>query len=235
MPKPEQPPMKKASHRDQFRSQRNKVERRNRIIWISIAAIAALAIAVFFILKNLPVNPASVLAPDPRVRTQVTGLFVGDPNAKVRVVEYSDFNCVHCKDFWANEEAQLLTQYIETGKVYFQYIPMSFVSPTSVTTAQAAYCASDQNKFWEYHDYIFANYGADFSNSMLKAIAQQVGLNMTDYTSCFNAGKYQLQVTKDMQNAQTAGVDSTPTFLVNGVKADMGTLFSTIDTALAGN
>jgi len=230
-----QPPAKRTSKRDQFRAQRKSQERRTRIIWISIATIAALAIAAILIIPNLPVDPGNIQTPDARVRTQVDRLKVGDPNAKVKVVEYSDFNCVHCKDFWAQGEDQLLTQYIETGKVYFEYIPMSFISPSSVTAAQAAYCAADQNKFWEYHDYVFANYGADFSSSMLKGLATKAGLNMNDFNTCFNANKYQLQVTKDMQGAQNAGINSTPTFLVNGVTADIQTLFTTIDKALAGN
>jgi protein-disulfide isomerase len=233
MAKPAQPVAKKASRRDAFRAQRLNQQRRSRAIWIGIATIAALAVAAILIIPNLPVSPENVQTPNTRVRTQVEGTSVGDPNAPVKVVEYSDFNCVHCKNFWVESEEQLVNDYIKTGKVYFQYVPMSFISPTSFTAAEAAYCAMDQEKFWEYHDYLFANYGADFTSPMLKAIAQQIGLDMSAYNSCFNSGKYQLKVQQDLQSAQSQGINSTPTFVVNGEKTDRGNLFAVIEKALS--
>ena len=235
MAKTAQPEAKKLSRRDAFRAQRLGQQRRNRAIWIAIATIAALAVAAILIFPNLPVSPENVQAPEPRNRSQVQGTTAGDPNAPVTVVEYSDFNCVHCKNFWVESEEQLLNDYIATGKVYFQYVPMSFISPTSFTAAEAAYCAMDQEKFWEYHDYIFANFGAEFSSPMLKSIAEQVGLDMNAYNSCFNSGKYQLKVQQDLQSAQGQGITSTPTFVVNGEKTDRGNLFAVIEKALSEN
>ena len=235
MAKTAQPEARKASRRDAFRAQRLNQQRRNRAIWITIATIAALAVAAILIIPNLPVSPENVQTPEPRNRTQVQGTTAGDPNAPVTVVEYSDFNCVHCKNFWVESEEQLLNDYIATGKVYFQYVPMSFISPTSFTAAEAAYCAMDQEKFWEYHDYIFANFGAEFSSPMLKSIAEQVGLDMNAYNSCFNSGKYQLKVQQDLQSAQSQGINSTPTFVVNGEKTDRGNLFAVIEKALSEN
>lgn len=226
---------KKVSRREAFRAQRQSQQRRNRIIWISIATIAALAVAGILILPNLPVSPENIQIPEARVRTVVDGATAGDPDAPVTVVEYSDFNCVHCKNFWVNSEDQLVSEYVETGKVFFQYVPMSFISPTSFTAAEAAYCAMDQNMFWQYHDYLFANYGADFTSPMLKAIAQQVGLDMSAFNSCFNSSKYQLKVQQDLQSAQGLGINSTPTFLVNGERADSSTLFAMIEKALSEN
>ncbi len=235
MVKTAQPEAKKLSRRDAFRAQRLGQQRRNRAIWIAIATIAALAVAAILIFPNLPVSPENVQAPEQRNRSQVQGTTAGDPNAPVTVVEYSDFNCVHCKNFWVESEEQLVNDYIETGKVYFQYVPMSFISPTSFTAAEAAYCAMDQENFWEFHDYIFANYGAEFTAPMLKAIAEQVGLDMNAYNSCFNSGKYQLKVQQDLQSAQSLGINSTPTFVVNGEKTDRGNLFAVIEKALSEN
>lgn len=235
MAKTVQPTDKKVSRREAFRAQRQSQQRRNRTIWISIATLAALAIAAILIIPNLPVSPENLQIPEIPVRTLVDGTTAGDPNAPVTVVEYSDFNCVHCKNFWVNSNDELLTDYIETGKVFFQYVPMSFISPTSFTAAEAAYCAMDQNMFWEYHDYLFANYGAEFTSPMLKAIAQQAGLDTGDFNACFNSSKYQLKVQQDLQSAQGLGITSTPTFLVNGERADSSTLFGMIEQALSEN
>ena len=183
----------------------------------------------------MPVSPENIVTPVSPARTLVEGSTAGDPNAPVVVVEYSDFNCVHCKNFWVNSQEQFINDYIETGKVYFQYVPMSFISPTSFTAAEAAYCAMDQNMFWEYHDFIFANFGADFTSPMLKAIAQEIGLDMGDFNRCFNSNKYQLKVQQDLQSAQGLGITSTPSFLVNGEKADSSTLFAMIEKALSEN
>lgn len=235
MAKPTQTNRKKVSHREAIREQRQAQKRRNQFIWIGVATLAALVIAAILIVPNLPVSAENVKAPDVRTRSIVDGATTGDPNAPVKVIEYSDFNCIHCRNFWDSSEDTLLKDYIETGKVHFTYVPMSFISPTSITAAEAAYCAADQNKFWEYHDTIFANFGAEFTSPMLKAIAQQVGLDMDAFNRCFNSKKYQLKVQQDLQDAQSQGINSTPTFVVNGEKTDSANLFAMIEKHLSDN
>ncbi len=226
---------KKISRRDAFRAQRKAQEHRNRVIWIAIATVAALGLAAILIIPNLPVNAENVKVPEARERANVDGLSVGDPNAPVKVTEYSDFNCIHCRNFWADQEESFYTNYVATGKVYFTYSPMAFISPTSFTAAEAGYCAMDQGKFWEYHDYIFANFGADFNSPMLKAIAQKVGLNQNDFNKCLDGNQYQTKVQQDLSSAQSQGINSTPTFVVNGEKTDSGNLTSVIDKYLNQN
>lgn len=235
MTKSAQPTEKKVSRRDAFRAQKQAQQRRTRAIWIVIATIAALGFAAILIIPSLPVSPENVKVPSPRERTLVDGNSVGDPNAPVKVIEYSDFNCIHCRNFWESSETDLYEKYIATNKVHFSYVPMSFISPTSFTAAEAAYCAMDQGMFWEYHDYIFANFGADFTSPLLKAIAQEAGLDMSAYNNCFNSNKYRLQVQQDLQAAQDQGINSTPTFVVNGEKTDSGNLFAVIEKQLGEN
>lgn len=223
---------KKTSRRETFRAQRRAQERRTRVIWIVIATVAALGVAALLIIPNLPVNTENVKSPEPRERTMVDGASIGDPNAPIKVIEYSDFNCIHCRNFWEDSEEELYTDYIATGKVYFTYTPMSFISPSSFTAAEAAYCAMDQGEFWDYHDYIFANFGAEFSSPMLKAMAQKVGLDMNSFNDCLDGNKYQTKVQQDLSSAQSQGINSTPTFMVNGEKTDKGNLFSVIDKHL---
>lgn len=233
MAKPAQNSDKKISRKETIRAQRLAQQRRTRLIWIGIATIAAIAIAAMLIVPTLPVSPENIKAPAPRERTNIEGNSVGDPNAPVKVIEYSDFNCIHCRNFWDDAENTLYERYVATGKVQFSYVPMSFISPTSSTAAEAAYCAMDQGKFWEYHDYLFANFGADFTSPMLKAIAQEVGLDMNAYNDCANSNKYRVKVQQDLQSAQSQGINSTPTFVVNGEITDSNNLFAVIEKHLS--
>ncbi len=223
----------KNSRKAAFREQRLKAQQREKIIILAVVGVLALGLAAILIIPNLPVDSSNVQSSEKIERSQIEGLYAGDPNAPVQVTEYSDFNCSHCSEFSKNDEATLVNDYINTGKVYFRYVPMSFMAESSFTAAQAAYCASDQGKFWEYHDTIFANYGADFTNPMLRAFAQQVDLNMDDFDACYNSGKYTQQVLDDLQYASDQGVTGTPTFEVNGQLIDRYSLFDLIDQELA--
>jgi protein-disulfide isomerase len=191
------------------------------------------AVAALLIVPNLPVSVNNLKTPEAIVRNQVNGLTAGDPNAPVKVYEYSDFECVHCYDFWKQLEPSFVADYVNTGKVYLTYVPFSFISPESYTAAQAAYCASDQGKFWQYHDYLFVNYGATLNDQMLKTIAQAVGLDMTQFNQCYQSGKYTQQVLDDLNSGRTNGVNSTPTFDVNGTLVDWGNLVNQVNSVLA--
>ena len=97
---------------------------------------------------------------------------------------------------------------------------MAFLGPESGWAAEAAECASDQNKFWEYHDILFArqageNSGA-FAKDKLKGFAAELKLDTNAFNTCVDTGKYTAQVQRDTQNAGLFGVSSTPTFLING-------------------
>ncbi len=233
MPKTPAAREQKPSRKEAFRQRRQAQQKRERIIIISVVVVVVLAVAAILIVPNLPVDVSNIKKPENIARSQVNGLTAGDPNAPVKVVEYSDFKCSHCYDFWNQLEPSFVTEYVNTGKVYLTYVPMSFVSQDSVTSAQAAYCASDQGKFWNYHDYIFANYGATLTDPILKSIAKAIGLDMTTFNQCYQSGKYRQQLTADMKVASDNGINSTPTFDVNGTKVDWGTLVNQVNTALA--
>ena len=108
--------------------------------------------------------------------------------------------------------------------------------------AMAAYCAADQNKFWQMHDALFANVlGEDagsFTDLRLQAIAQTVGLDMNAFNSCYGSHKYLDQVNQDFKDARAAGVQGTPSFIINGKLVTgalpYSTFQQTIDAALSG-
>lgn len=117
---------------------------------------------------------------------------------------------------------QLAPKYIQTGKVKLVYKNFPVIGPESITAAEAALCASDQNKFWEYSNYLFARQQAEnsgaFSAEHLKQFASNLGLNPTEFNSCLDSGKYTNTVNQDYAEGQQRGVQATPTFFINGTK-----------------
>jgi protein-disulfide isomerase len=206
-----------SSKRQQFREKRRRAEQRTRFITLGGIILVAAAFAYFLIYPNL--KPVEMVTITPIPRTQVDFNNVGDPNAPIKLAEYSDFQCPFCARFSHDTEQQLLDVYVATGKVYFTYHSVGeFIGPESVAAAQAAYCAGDQGKFWEYHDMVFANQNGEnvgwFSDRRLAKFAETLGLDLNEFNSCFNNGKYADLVTKDYTDARDAGVQSTPTFIL---------------------
>jgi protein-disulfide isomerase len=236
----------RAKRFDTIREERRRQKRRQQLASIFIiGGVVVLVIAVIVLLtlkKNLaPVGPIVAITPDPR--PMASGNTMGDPNATVKIVEYSDFQCPACLRFYQDIEPNLVTDYISTGKVYFTYRSMGlWIGPESVAAAEAAYCAADQGKFWDYHDILFANWTGenigDFTNKRLIAFGDNIGLNMSDFRSCVNSHTYSARVKQDNSDGLKAGVNGTPTIVINGTTytGDMSytAIKQAIDTALAG-
>ncbi len=185
--------------------------------------------------------PSNVVIPQPRQHPQADGNKMGDPNAPVKIIEYADFQCPYCMHYWEQTEPQIIQTYIATGKVYYEYRSIGdFIGPDSATAAEAAYCAGDQNRFWEYHDVLFANWTGenvgDFSTEKLKQYAAAIGLNQVQFETCLNNGNYADRVNQDVADAKADGVRATPSFLINGQLLEGAQPFSAfqqmIDAAL---
>lgn len=144
--------------------------------------------------------------------------FLGDPNAKLTVVEFSDFQCPFCGRFFKDVAPQLKKDYIDTGKVKFVYKHLAFLGKESTDAANASECAKEQNKFWQYHDKLFnsqngENQGA-FSTDNLKKFAADLGLNTTQFNECLDGQKYNDHVQEDVAEANRLGFNSTPSTAV---------------------
>jgi protein-disulfide isomerase len=167
-----------------------------------------------------PSAPTQPSAPSPTVAVSADDDPVkGDANAPVEIIEFSDFQCPFCSRFFSDTLPQLEREYIDTGKVKFVYrdFPLDSIHPQATPAAEAANCAKEQDKFWEYHDKIFQNQ-AIMSPASYKQWAQELGLNTQQFNSCLDSRKYQEEVRKDFQDGASAGVGGTPTFYVNGVE-----------------
>lgn len=146
--------------------------------------------------------------------------FKGDPSAPVTIIEFADFQCPFCGQFFTQTEPQINEQYIQSGKVRLGYFHFAFLGPESNWAAEAAECASDQDKFWEYHDKLYGsqsgeNQGA-FNKDNLKKFAEELELDTNAFNECLDSGKYTQLVQDDSNFSSSIGVRSTPTFLING-------------------
>ena len=162
----------------------------------------------------------------------------GNPDAAVKVFAFEDFQCPYCAQYTQGLETQIFKNYVATGKIYYQFIPYSFIGAESFAASQAAYCAMDQGKFWQYHDFLYANQKGEnegtFNNQNLEAIAREMSLDSNAFNSCLSSNKYSQKVNDDKTFAYQSGARGSPYFLVNGKLVGTDTLVATIDAALSG-
>ncbi len=143
---------------------------------------------------------------------------LGDSSAKITIVEFGDYQCTYCHAFHQNTKDQLIQEYVDTGKVNFIFRDFPLNGPDSVLAAQAAYCANNQGKFWQYHDEIYNNWGGErtgwVNQNSLDKFANDVGLDQTEFDTCLSDKKYENKVLDNQKFGEEIGVDATPTFVI---------------------
>ncbi|MGE5851144.1 MAG: DsbA family protein, partial [Candidatus Methylomirabilota bacterium] len=157
------------------------------------------------------------LHPPPLVRVEVSidgAPIRGAPNAPVTLVEFSDFHCPFCKQVQPTL-AQLLARYPGKVRLVYRDFPIDSLHPQARRAAEAARCAQDQGKFWEYHDLLFAE-APKATTEDLSRFAQQVGLDLAKFESCLSGGFHRAAVQRDIDDGSRAGVNGTPAFFING-------------------
>lgn len=206
------------SKRAEARKQQEAAQRTRRLIIIGVIVVIAVA-AVVLLARQSP-QVGQVIIPTPFDRPSPSGTALGDPNAPVKIEEFADYQCPYCRNFEEQTLPQLAANEIANGQVYFVFHPFSFIGPESVAAANAALCAADQGKFWEYSATVYANQTSEnsgnFSTTRLEAFAAQLGLDTQTFNSCFSQDKHQAEVSSSYQLGVQAGVQSTPSFLING-------------------
>ncbi len=146
---------------------------------------------------------------------------LGNASARVTLVEFGDFQCPFCKKFHDDARKEILSEYVETGKVKIVYrdFPLENIHPAARPAAEASECADEQGKFWPYHDALYLRQ-ADLANGTMDyiALAAELGMDKTTFEKCVKDRKYKDEVTKDYEDGVQAGVDGTPAIFINGVK-----------------
>jgi protein-disulfide isomerase len=204
------------------------------LLLINTLALGALLIKVTYLQRALGSGTAAAptaqvpaqgnQTPAPGAKVNVAnGHFPlkGNSNAKVTIVEFADFRCPFCEQYFTQTEPQIVKDYVDTGKVKIAFRQYAFLGPASVIAAGAAECANDQGKFWDFHDYLYKNQPAETDTSMyntdtLTQAAVSLGMNGDTFRSCLDGKKDDSKAAADLADGQKAGVNGTPTFFVNG-------------------
>src|SRR3989344_5143921 len=153
---------------------------------------------------------------------------LGDKNAPITIVEFSDYECPFCKRHFDQTHQELVKKYIETGKVklVFKDFPLSFHDPMATKEAVAANCAREQGgdkKYFEFHDEIFkrtVSNGNGLDDAKIKTIATDIRLNISSFNICLSNKAMEDEVKKDIADGTAAGASGTPTFLIGKTTKD---------------
>jgi len=222
----------KRNKRQQRRQKAQKKAQASRLMTMGIIIIIAAAVVGIGV-WNQAKPIVDIVKVDSNPRPMADHNMMGDPKAPIQIVEYADFQCPYCKNFYEQTEPLVDQYFVATGKIFYTYRSagnwvsrnMGGVHTESQDAAAAAYCGGDQGKFWEMHDALFANNRdvedqGSFTTKRLKAIAEAAGLDMNAFNSCYDGGKYEKQVQQDFTDATAAGIQGTPffvmTYKVNG-------------------
>ena len=146
--------------------------------------------------------------------------FRGNDNARVVIVEFSDYQCPYCGLFFRDAMPQLERDYIQAGKIkyVFNNLPLDEIHPLAFKASEAAECAGEQGKFWELHDWMFANQKT-LAQANLTSQAKTLGLDLTKFNQCLASDKTAAAIRANVAEAESLGIDGTPTFVVGLVDA----------------
>ena len=153
------------------------------------------------------------------ISTAMGSPILGDSNAPITIVEFGDYQCHQCYNWFHNTKPAITRDYIDTGKANLVFVDMAFLGRDSPKAAQATYCAEDQGMYWQYHDLLYISQeskidGGWANSERLKAFAFSLGLDMELFESCLDSEKYSKRVQYNTQQARDHGVRGTPGFFI---------------------
>jgi protein-disulfide isomerase len=143
---------------------------------------------------------------------------MGDSNAPITILEWGDYQCTFCYKFHQNTLDIINEDFIKTGKVKLIFKDFPLNGPDSLLAAEASYCAQDQEKYWQYHDELYSNWGGErtgwITRESLDEFGNAVNLNLDEFNTCLDEHKYQSKVISLNEFGKEVGIDATPSFLV---------------------
>ena len=157
----------------------------------------------------------------------------GNSSSKIVIIEFSDFQCPACKAAMPIIDA-VLNRY--DVALYYRNFPLP-IHKNSMDAAEAAECANEQGKFWQYHDVLFQNQ-EKLDRENLKGYVRRLDLNIEQFNACFDSQKYRNEIERDISDGKIAGVGGTPTFFINNRKvegASLGVFESIIKSEMMAN
>jgi protein-disulfide isomerase len=190
--------------------------------------VAALAVAVGIIVVNLKPAPSPgatlITPPLSYASSVVSGPSLGRPDAPVTLEVYVDFQCPICGRLVREQFGTLKTTFVDPGSLRIESRDIAILGfgsqNESSDLATGARCAAAQNRYWEFHDYVFWNQKrenqGDYSSDFIKSVASAAGVDVPTWESCVNDGSARGDVQAATQAAAAAGINATPTLVLNG-------------------
>ncbi len=157
----------------------------------------------------------TVLLEPPRIPVAAEGPSRGPQDAAVTIVEFSDYQCPFCKRAEPTVE-QIAQRYPAQVRIVYRHFPLDNIHPEARGASEAAACAEDQGKFWEYHAQVFES-SPKLEKGALRQAAEKVKLDLASFDQCVGERRHQAKVEKDLEAGRAAGVSGTPAFFVNGI------------------
>lgn len=215
---------KRQERREKLRSQ----TQRNRLITIGLISLGAVFLVIAVVVSQKK-SVENIITVTPASLPNANGLTLGDPNATVSVDVFEDFQCPACKSFTESIEPLIVQNLVTPGKAKYTFHNYPFLDGAgaknggeSDQAANASMCANEQDKFWDMHSIIFANWNGEnlgsLSNRRLEAMAESIGLDMTAFNNCFDANKFEDEIQADFDLGGEMGVSGTPSVFVNGAR-----------------
>jgi protein-disulfide isomerase len=244
------------SKRQEIRERRARERLLNRLLVVILVAAGVLLVVFAIVMPQVTytnnahaTQTAALLTPllqataEP-VTVAVDGTHLGDPNAPVKVDVYEDFRCSACMYYTTYYEPDIIKNYVNTGKVYYTFHSFIVIdsgdgTDASYRSANAALCASEQGRFWDYHATLFANQITEsaelFSDVRLIKMAENLGLDMTKFNKCYQARTYANAIKDDIALGTSLSIQGTPSIFVDGqLIQSFDQVGAAIDAVLAG-
>ena len=174
--------------------------------FIAIPIIFGLVIGFFLIDDDSNIDQESAIFTKDKLLKNSPPI-IGEKNAKITILEFGDYQCTFCHKFHQQTLDDIKKTYINTGMVNFTYKDLPVNGAASVLAAEAAFCAEEQNKYWEYHNMLFDNWAGERTgwvtdNSLLN-FAKQSNLDINQFTECMKNHKYQQKVIENQEFAKS--------------------------------
>lgn len=192
-------------------------------IWMIaiFALIIVAAITLYVVISPSDKDNSSTLPTD---LIEKNDPILGDANAPISIIEFSDFECPYCQLAYAGAISEFKdSDYLNNGNVNLVYkqFPLNSIHPFAQKAAEASLCAQEQGKFWEYHDTLFENQNA-LTVSNLKQYALSLNINPTQFNACLDDGKYEAEVLKEFNLGVSLNIGGAPTFIILNKETEKG-------------
>ena len=185
---------------------------------VMIVSVALYASSYYSTLMEMQEKRMSMSGQNAPINLQNGSPVLGSLGAPITIVEFGDYQCEACYHWYHNTRADIIENYVETGKANLVFIDLPFLGRDSITAAQATYCADDQGKYWEYHETLY-NFQETIDNGWaskdrLVSFAFDLDMNMDEFNDCMDTKKYSKRVKANYDESQRMGAEATPTFLI---------------------